>query len=76
MKTKERALSLMDVLLNRDELVKAQLRASFARRSCKPSMIDEALEEAFKKAQQEWAGYIKDHADKVWGARLQRKYKI
>lgn len=58
-------MKFTDVILNRDELVKAKLRAMFynalEQRKVNgelPEIIDDALETGFKQAHEEWVKYV------------------
>lgn len=52
--------TVREIIVNRDGLIKAQLRVSLARRGVDPELIDAALNEALRKAHREWCGYIKN----------------
>lgn len=59
---KKKTFSLMDVLLNRDNLVQCQITASLHRNGHNIEKIHKPLKEGFKKAQKEWLDDLQNHA--------------
>lgn len=72
---KKKKMSVIELMLNRDEILKVDLRASLSRFEAVPDLIDQALEEAFQKAQERYLQCLSIHNRKLLN-RLDRKIDV
>ncbi|MDO8523570.1 MAG: hypothetical protein Q7S12_04835 [bacterium] len=78
MSIKKKTFSLMDVLLNRDNLIQCEIAASLHRSGHDIKKIHKPLKEGLKKAQKEFVNDLQNHAGEA-GLEilkdLKRRYK-